>query len=356
MKNLEKNKILLTIVGLIFLAGLVTAQECELAIPRYGVIQCVSLGANEQPTTSITCTAAGECSTQFSCVSQCKLTKVDLTCDDILRQLFWDISISAGPHGQSTTISRDPINNRNPNTDLSFYYGQTVTLNAYCRDLSGKTKPISIAKSSFQVSQLRTDLKEGWAGTLPDVPLNAEGCKVTNIVGNYNTNTDVSSYLDPDTNTLISKPTSTYTLLQSSPVNWDIGQNYVFVKDWQTGIAGISLTYDKNKNAYWCGGTVGNRKIYAVNIITSSSGACYSVPTQIALENIQCCTPTDCLGIDATGKLTCNPDTWKCEETKPCNSDLECQQTFSSGVCSNKQLIDWRCDTDVLRGLKATGS
>ncbi len=316
-------------------------SSCQLAIPRYGAIQCLSAGINEPRDLSFNCSTTG-CSASFTCVSECSIKKTDinLKCGDDYRSLYWTLSINGEKKAERTPTSGEPSF-----ADFSFYRGQTVSVTSHCIDWQFKDYPVSTAKSKVGVSELRIVLKEGWAGSLPDVTIpESVGCNTNAVIGKYVHGSDVSTYLNPATGTQETKPKSTYSTVSNAPTNWKVDDNYVFVKDWQTGIADISLTRDKNNRQYWCGGTFGRRKIYEVNQINTSSGACYAIPTSIALSDIQCCFPSDCIAIDPSEKLTCNPDNWKCEETKPCNSELDCQQTFGSGVCSNKQLTSWTCD------------
>ena len=61
------------------------------------------------------------------------------------------------------------------------------------------------------------------------------------------------------------------------------------------------------------------------------------------MSNAECCFPSDCVN-SYGAEYTCNPDNWKCEQTRPCNSQLDCDQTFGEGICQNNQINKWVCD------------
>jgi len=326
---------------LLFLPTIVFAQSqtsCQIAIPRYGVIMCQSTSSYEYPTITFSC-SGNSCSASFTCVSNCEISSandIKIDCGN-LQAPVWTVY----KNGEFVTSKGIFGGGDFP---ITFTRGDTIRIDAHCTQVLVNYHVLSTSKVTIQ--QLLIMLYEGWAGTLPTSPIpGTQGCSIQQVIDRYTGQPDVSSYLNPLTGMIETKPSATYSNLANTPTNWKIGDTYVFVKDWQTGIADISLTYDKQNNAYWCGGSFGNRKIYNVNQVISSTGTCYAIPTSIFRQNIECCFPSDCLTLDPSGKLTCNPETWKCEETRPCNSDLDCQQTFGYGICQNKQMIGWYCDT-----------
>jgi len=336
-----KKLILLLFLG-IFLVNFISltyaAETCDLALPRYGIVECFNMGQQETKTISIQ--SSGDSSTgSFSCLSNCKLnTQTDIP--TISCGASWGVHIEIKVNGviqyeESSTDSRQ-------DRTIEFNRGQELTISGYCRGLLGGKSPWSI--SSVSVKQDLIMLKEGWAGSLPTTTIpNTEGCTLNSVLDRYRGDTEVSSFFNPVSGQNENKPSSTFSSISSMPTNWIIGQNYIFVKDWQTGIADISLTYDKNNKGYWCGGMTGGRKIYSVNEIRSNTGKCYAIPTSVYLSNVECCFPQDCSYKGP--KYTCNPENWKCEETKPCNSQLECDQTFGEGICQSNQITKWTCDT-----------
>ncbi|GAF79117.1 unnamed protein product, partial [marine sediment metagenome] len=224
--------------------------------------------------------------------------------------------------------------------DIHLDYGNELSILGYCRELLGGKSPLPINK--ITILQKVVMLEESWAGSLPFRTLSeSKGCILNEEIDE---DTNVDSYFDIDSGEQKNKPLSTYNSLSQFPTNWRVGDNYIFVKDWQTGIADISLNYDKNNNAYWCGGTSGNRKIYSVDPVYSTSGKCYSIPKSVALSNVECCEDVDCLSLGFGAKYVCNPDNWKCEKTKPCNSQLDCESTFGEGICENHKMNKWVCD------------
>lgn len=350
MRWLWKETLIIVSFLVIFALPTFAAESCTAAVPRYGVIQCINSGQRESQTLQFVNTNEQTTSNNFACLSNCEVQENDIlfTCDN-LQALHWELYLD----GSATPLivkSANPMENKG-NLPYSFERPHSVILKAWCRGLDAwTTHPTKTAAVS--IKQDLIILKEGWAGSLPDVTITgSEGCTLNKVVDIYKGEAIVTSYLNPVTDTQTTKPTSTYSNVNEMPTNWKINDNYIFVKDWQTGIADISFTYNKQNNVYWCGGLSGSRKIYNVNKITSTTGACYAVPTSVYLQNIECCFPADCSWKGST--YTCNPDTWKCEETKPCNSELDCQQTFTSGVCQSKQVTNWVCDTSKKWGNNA---
>lgn len=328
--------ILFLIIG-IFLMGVVNAAEnCELAVPRYGILQCADIG---DKSATISLTSNGEYSEgSFTCYTKCEIANLPVLNCAWLTTGHWEIKIDG-----SLVYQKSSTGDIKGDLPIIFNRGQTISIIGYCRNALLQKTPLTL--DSIPFTQRKWMIQEGWAGSLPTTQVpNTEGCALNKVVDKYKGDTDISSFLNPSSGKTENKPSATYSAGSEMPPNWDVGQNYIFVKDWQTGIADISLAYDKNNKGYWCGGVSGSRKIYAVNEVTSKSGKCYAIPTSIALSNVECCFPADCSWKGS--EYTCNPDDWKCEETKPCNSQLECDQTFGEGVCENSQITKWTCDVN----------
>ena len=306
----------------------VASEACQLATPRYGVIQCMNTMQEETQHSNFENFENGWSLNQIPCLSNCELFSEEEILIDC-KGIPWD-EYKVYKNGIEKNIFPISWNN----DDYLLIIGRCTSM------ITNDPVP---QNAYVEYQQDKIMLYEGWAGTLPTKPLDyTEGCSINKIASNYHSDGEVQSFLNPETGVKENKPPSTYNSINEMSTNWEIGDNYVFVKDWQTGIADISLTYDKNDLAYWCGGSSGNRKIYNVNEIISRSNVCYAIPSSIAKQNIECCFPADCSWKGA--KYTCNPDTWKCEETRWCDSDLDCQQVFGEGVCQNKEIIQWSCN------------
>ena len=303
-------------------------SDCQLATPRYGVVQCMNTMQKETHRSNFGSFENGRSLNQIPCLSNCKLSSEE------------DISIDCKgvPWDEYTVYKNGVIKNTFP---ISWNRDDSLFIRGRCTTIITNSPVPQDAYVEYQQDKIM--LYEGWAGTLPTKPLDyTEACSLNKIASKYHGEGDINSFLNPETGIKENKPPSTYNSINEMSTNWEIGDNYVFVKDWQTGIADISLAYDKNNRAYWCGGSSGNRKIYNVNEITSRSGVCYAIPSSIAKQNIECCFPADCSWKGS--QYTCNPDTWKCEETRWCDSELDCQQVFGEGVCQNEQIIKWSCN------------
>ena len=324
----------------VFLSSIIYAEEnCELALPRYGTVKCENMNQQQTMSINLNDNENQESVGSHVCLSNCKLnTMTDIPSIDCGG---WGTHIEIFVNGENK-YSESSTTPRYDRT-IEFNRDEELTFRGYCRGFFGGKRPLPIP--SFSLKEDLIKLVEAWAGSLEFTPIDGtEGCSLNAVVDKYKGEAEVDSYYNPETGEAKSKPSSTYSSPADMPTNWEISDSYVFVKSWETGVADISITYDKNDNGYWCGGLTGSRKIYKVNEINSRSGKCYAIPTGVALSNVECCFASDCAVKGS--KYTCNPETWKCEETKPCNSQLDCDQTFGEGICENKQITKWTCDTN----------
>ncbi len=316
-------KLIFILLISVFLISFVYAEDCQLATPRYGVVQCDDTGQKETLSSNFG-NFDGEWSTVgINCLSNCKIDFFPDSCP----KMDW-IELKAFKNGDERDLE-----------NLEWARGDELIIKGRCKTLLFQIKEIS-SDEKVEYIEDEIKLKEEWAGSMPENFIDGtEGCVVNKQYEFINLN----SYLDPITDSTENFPDPTYSNLNDYPFNWKIGDKFIFVKDWQTGIADISLTYDKENKGYWCGGQYGSRKIYDVKEITSSTGSCYAIPQSIFLPNIECCFPSDCVN-SFGAEYTCNPDNWKCEKTKPCNSQLDCDSVFGEGICQDNQINQWVCD------------
>lgn len=320
-----------------YVRNVLADENCQLAIPRYGTIKCYNTGQIESIPLTFTNNVDLSISELFSCLSNCELSENDISFNCSRGQaLHWEIYIDGNLKVVRSLFKNEGV------LPVKFERPSTLTIKAWCRDILFKTHPVK--SYSVSVKQDKIMLEEARAGSLDYTPIpGTEGCTLNSVIDKYRGDTDVSSYYDPTIGKVKNKPSSTYTSVNEMPTNWKIGDSYVYVSDWQTGIADISVTYDKDNNPYWCGGLLGHRVIYNVKKIISKSGSCYAIPTSIYKSNVECCFPSDCSWKGV--QYTCDPGTWSCEETRWCDSQLDCDQVFGEGVCQNKEMTSWVCDT-----------
>jgi len=314
-----KYLIFILLLGLSLVSAI--EAECEFATPRYGVVQCINTNQEETISASFGDFDGEWSHAEINCLSNCNIQSME------------DISIYC--EGVPWDESKIFLNGGERSPPLSWNIGDNFLVKGRCTWAFGNDPVPTTAE--VQYLQDRIMLYEGWAGSLPNTPISgSEGCVLNK---DMDEEPNINSYLDPNTGIKENKEASSF----PSSGNWEINDHYIFVKDWQTGISDISLTYDKENNAYWCGGQYGSRKIYSVKEVSGNSGQCYSVPQSIELSNIECCFPSDCNN-EFGAEYTCNPENWKCEKTKPCNSQIDCESTFGEGVCQSGQINKWICD------------
>ena len=348
--------IYLLILTLFLISNGSAEDNCTLAIPRYGSVVCEEQSSSYiESITPITLVKSNkEVTASLPCLHACQISVSDIR-DAQGRTLFSGPDRPCGNTSDEAWVyildkNGATLHRREGNGDTSdnFFKGDPleftrdnpISIKMFC-NFFGKTDNIQTGQT-VSYKQKPIKLEEAWAGSLEYVPITGtEGCTLNSVIDRYKEDKNIQ-YLDPTKGTLEQKPTSTYTSVAEIPTNWKVSDSYIFVKDWQTGIADISLTYDKQNNGYWCGGLTGSRKTYNVNKVVSAAGSCYSIPTSVD-KQVECCFPSDC---SAKGSgYTCNPDTWKCEETRWCDSQLDCDQVFGKGVCQDNKITDWSCDT-----------
>ncbi|MCX6818205.1 MAG: hypothetical protein NTU57_05105 [Candidatus Aenigmarchaeota archaeon] len=335
--------LILAIISLILIdfSGFVFAESnCQIAVPRFGVVECKNTGQKQTLTGKFEYRDGWYYAQNTVCLSNCEIiANSNIHLSGCTGSVYsWEIWKKANGVANWTEIAW-PYHN--DNVQINWNRDDLLSIRTKC-SIGGQ---LNIESSYVEFQQDLIKLYEGWGGSLPTKPIDGtEGCSLNTIVDQYRETLNLNSWVNPSTGSIENNPypTSTYSSTNVMPTNWRISDNYVFVKDWETGIADISLTYDKNNNAFWCGGNIGSRKIYNVQEITAVTGQCYSIPTSIKYSSIECCFPADCSFKGTT--YTCNPDTWKCEETRWCDSDLDCQQVFGEGVCKNKQITKWSCN------------
>lgn len=341
----------LLLLALISIPTLAANTDCQIATPRYGSVVCKDQGIYEAINKNFI-KSNKEITTALSCLSDCELKISDIkdpqgksitSSSNFCSGTFDELWFYVTKNGITETSKEGTLSGINGPLSILFTRKDSVSIRMFCKFFSGQTDNIDEG-SSVSYRQKKIMLEEAWAGSLEYVPIpSTEGCTLNDVVDKYAGDKRVSSWLDPNTGEQKSTLPSTYSSTNEMPTNWEVSQSYVYVKDWQTGIASISLAYDKQNNAYWCGGLSNSRKIYSVNEVVSNSGTCYAVPTSIS-KSVECCFPSDCTWKGS--KYTCNPDTWSCEETRWCDSELDCQQVFGEGICQNNQITQWSCNTN----------
>jgi hypothetical protein len=118
--------------------------------------------------------------------------------------------------------------------------------------------------------------------------------------------------------------------------NLKVQETYSFLYGWKD-VRDIETIFGGKKEDY-CGGEIGNRKLFEVTKVVTINGDCYLIPINVKKE-VECCYNIDCRSLNLS---ICSPQTFSCEKLKPCNSDFDCQ--IEEEYCSSKFKRWWRCD------------
>ena len=223
--------IFILLVGMV-LVGFVGAETCQLATPRYGVVQCTNTEQTETKHSNFG-NFDGEWSiNKINCLSNCQLdSEEDIIID--CKNLPWD----------EKKIFKDGV--EKTSFPISWNKGDSLIVKGRCESIFSSNSVPDNSDVAYQQDLIM--LEEEWAGSLPENFIDGtEGC----ILNKNYESIKIDFYLDPQTESKEYSPDSTYSVLNDYPNNWKIGDKFVFIKDWQTGIADISLTYDKNNKAY----------------------------------------------------------------------------------------------------------
>jgi len=318
-----------------------TQQQCQLARPLIEVIKCDKADAfSKQLTISIDSTS-NIASASYTCQVDCTIN-VQLACG-VVSTLKG--SVSAG--NLQDTINQNILSG---GTTFAKTYkigdGEQFSFTAYCDvPLLGKS-PIKIGNaqdSSIQVS----DYNKYLYVTNPDSPsqqiLSTNNCfpqKLADYLPNQVSSGTVPSVytqggIDPLGVSITAS--NNFKTLSQTDLNSElkVGQTFSYFYRWTTDIP-LNLKYDANKNPVYCGGNPSQRKLIGYSKVTTTSGTCYNIPSNV-IKNVQCCLDGDC---SFTNQI-CGPD-FTCTDKKPCNSAIECGNT--QATCSNNVLTSWTCD------------
>lgn len=322
-----KKTLLFLVVFLSFLIPIVAyAQECEFAIPRYGILKCVNTQEIEKIKVDLSYIYEGKWSVNtLSCLSYCEINKenyIKIICKSSHNPVY-EIR-------KNNKIIEDSF-------PISWTVDDRLFLMAKCNGTNNKTYNL-LEDSYVEYNQEKIMLYKGFnESELKDPVQGTEGCKLKTF-----NDVKVETYLDPLKGVFRVKPKSYPEEIKIFSGKWSIGDYYSFVKAWYIDFPNISVTYDKENNYFWCEGKPGSRKIYSVTTFNDPNGNCYDVPQSIYMRNIECCFDSDCKHLGE--KYNCNPDTWSCEETSPCDSHDYCKHIFDNDTCDDKTLVRWKCN------------
>jgi len=332
-------------LGLIVGEGHISLDGCVPAVPSYGVVRCVVGETDERSSPYWSKTETDASVVRLPpCLGKCHLnTREDIyipsTNCGILTQFILNVAV-VNNRGQTNTFIEDrviDVYNPVPSININMIKGDVLEVKAWCASpISRWSTPKGF---SVQYYQRKMYLEEENANLPPVKIQGTDGCTMNAKLeqelrdkGYYS-----KDVFDPLTGEPISKKPAKYTTL---PSNWAEGDSLIYVYDWVQTSA-LKWVKDANNNPVWCGGTLNNRQIYNVEKVSSVfEGSCFWVPTK-KIKKVECCYPSDC-SWKGQG-FTCNPQTWQCEKTAPCDSDLDCQQSFT-GTCINHVEEKWYCD------------
>ncbi|MCK4730038.1 MAG: zinc ribbon domain-containing protein [Candidatus Aenigmarchaeota archaeon] len=326
---------LLIISILLFVLPVFAQENCQIAYPLFGIVECVSDfakdGHSKEEYKQFTIIEDSEDIINFQCSGRCQIEQksdIKINCDFPL-QPIWQV------YKNSNQISDNGWFD-NSEYPLHFYDGDSITVKAKCGTL-WNVKTSSDVKFLLWEKYLWETLPQQGQSKNTGTP----GCIPQDLINKYYEKS-LSSGTTPLSWITNSKGTNKKTLsvetqgkefvenIQNLPTNMKVTDTYSFFYRWET-VPDINIVYDKEGDI---AGYCANKKLFNYGEIKTLSGSCYLIPTSIK-KAVECCFDSDCiLG------MACNPITYTCSENKPCDSDLECPQ----GICSNNLETDWSCD------------
>ena len=167
-----KRVILFLIFSLLILPvfGQQQTPQCQLAIPRYGVVKCVSTSADI--TDSITLEANNDQSEgRYTCVTNCVLSNLPIPDCGFGWDYHWEVHVDGNV--ESVYKRSSWLGGSQGNLPVEITKGHSITIIGWCRNILTPKKPLPLTSVNIKKQVWR--LEEGWAGTLDYVPVPETG-------------------------------------------------------------------------------------------------------------------------------------------------------------------------------------
>ncbi|MFH1256986.1 MAG: hypothetical protein V1494_06890 [Candidatus Diapherotrites archaeon] len=362
-------KLLILLIFILIFNFLVLAENehCSIAAPVFGVVLCDSANTEQYdyPEYEIQ-TGATSSVVDLPCVSQCNISdRSSITdpegrslndpnnkfCEDFLWRL--DLRILDGDNIVWRRYYKDLKEKQIGGFPITFGYPKTLKIVGTCIGVLGDEHPLRSG------SKIKVDTRKIYLYENPDNTTNfvmmpgTVGCVPTDFVSKYYPQKAVSENLPTtyfETSTTTKSLSGQYKSINqisysfaNNPTNLHAGETYTFLSGWKI-IPDIGIIYDKDNmpNGYCMGGSPGNRNLMSFSKIDTVSGACYLIPTSVK-SVVECCYNEDCKWKDPTGALLCDPNTFSCTDSKPCDTDIDCQVPGQVTCLNNTETI-WSCD------------
>jgi len=331
-----KKLILFLLIGLV-LISFVVAEECEVAWPQFGVIECdvVETTAKLEDYPS-NCQSEEPywCEFNFECAGKVHCNIYGMDFDLKCSEGNWAPYLEIYKDGSSTPSIYNLKDNPPPNIEEF----QTVLIKSYCLGtILGWNKEqlenLSKIELTYQNKYLYDDNPDHTRHLVPE----SVGCIPNGIMAKEGyLNQLPERWVDSDGQIKDNKPSDATDYL---PTNMEEGETYSYLYGWRE-VSEINLIHDKNGElAGYCGGNLGSRKLLEYQQLSEENN-CYIIPTSVK-RDVECCYDGDCKWKGEN--YVCDPTTFMCSESKPCNSDIECQVIGQTTCLDNTETL-WTCD------------
>jgi len=340
--------ILFLIVGMILVnfGYLVLAEECQVARPYYGSVNCKEIGTYSQDIWL----SDGQ---SWTCeVPTCEITgmnMLDFTCSGIGTTSRLKITKSSG----DTRLCSSTWGKLNTECstagvyDLKLTKGDTISVDFSC-NLGGNPEGNPKLGVRYKIIALQMHYDSG-----ENFQSGTEFCQVDTIWDKYKgkqlnddrllESNSISSSIDFSSSNGLSSIPNDKSILE--PKQLEVGQGYWFVYEWVTR-PNLNVK-DFNGAKVWCNPI--DHSLTKFSEVNTQGNNCYLIPTEKLSQTVECCSSDECKLKYSDQEIFCTDD-FKCGYQKSCLSDYDCSGVSSNCESKNGKyyLVSSSCDKGKL--------
>lgn len=338
---------LLLFILIITYVKITDAEECVVARPYYGSINCIKGGFTEEFTVddgetwtcqTEACEIRGITPNDFSCSGLGFTRKLELI-NQHGTNIIPNCDSTFGPLGDEEDCRfKETLRN-----------GDRITVDFSCNLGEPEGDPKVLVR--YEKLELELNIDSG-KKTID----NTEMCNINKVYDQYSkeqlqnnnilkTSGAISALDEGHSEGLSSIPSGSDIVGDLKPTQLRFGQGYWFVYEWVERPSLIVATYKGNN--VWC--NVIDHSLIKLQDVTTIGGRCYSIPSERLNDKAECCSTDECKNQYTNKNVLCTND-FKCGFEKSCLSDLDCGGT--SEVCEENygkyNLVKSYCDKSEL--------
>ena len=344
-----KKIILFLIVG-IFLVSLVAAQDCTIARPYYGSVNCeetdkwsdnIAISDEEMWLCEVEeCLIVGLDRDDFTCTGLGTTSRLSLDVNGV-EEVYCSNTFSWGD-----TLAQEC--NKNGLKNYELHKGDRVIPDFSCNWGEPEGDPKILVKYKEIKLKRRLDSGEKFEdGT--------EFCNVNPIWSEYKDNqlfnNNILKNMQVSEDAISSSgygfsyiPSDDNIIGDLRPEQLEVGEGYWFIYDWVERPS-LIVSYYNNKPV-WCNPI--DHSLTKFEEVTTRGNDCYLIPTTKLSTKADCCSSDECKGQYTNKAVVCTDD-FKCGFEKSCISDYDCGGTEQcQEENGNYYLVNSNCDKSEL--------